>query len=233
MTHDVRFPRPVVEDILGRMTETVRPHVSRTAWAGSYRRGSDDCGDADLLVLPKPGHHRDLRDAVLGLASDVVFDGSSMLYIVIPADGMSVPAQVFIAEPDSWGSSLQYTTGSREHNLAIRKWAKDRGMTANQYGVFRRGMGRGSKFAGSSETESGFYAALGLRWVRPEMRIRRVGGSTGIFPLTHDVHPHASHRRQPGTCLEQGDGGSRKLAPAGASQPAYGSDDVPDRRPSR
>jgi len=224
MTHDERFPRHVVHDVLWSMTLAIAPRLLRFAFVGSYRRGSEDCGDADLLVLPLPGHQPDVRSAILGLASEVVFDGTSMLYVVIPSDGMSVPAQVFFAEQDAWGSALQYTTGSREHNLAVRKWAKDRGLMANQYGVFRRGMGRGSKLPGSSETESGFYRSLGLRWVRPEMRIRRTAGSTGIFPLI---------ARQPGTCLEQGDGRGRKSTPRGVPQPDYGSDDVPDRRAPR
>ena len=230
MTHDERFPRHIISDVLWTMTEALAPRslrpvsVWKLAFVGSYRRGSADCGDADLLVLPVPGHERDIRSAILGLASEIVFDGSSMLYVIIPMNGMSVPAQVFIAGQDAWGSALQYTTGSREHNLAVRKWAKDRGLSANQYGVFRRDVRR-SKLPGSSETESGFYRSLGLRWVRPEMRIRRTAGSTGIFPL----HPNGN----PEPACTQGDGREPQDRPSGASQPAHGSDDVPDRRASR
>jgi len=201
-----RFSRDEIAGVLYVLGMAVWPHASRYAYAGSFRRGTADCGDADLLVIPRD--REAVRAAVRDLASRVVYDGPAMLYVYVG----EVPAQVFMTTPGHWGAALQYTTGSRDHNVAVRRWAKDRGLIANQYGVKPRG--NGSDFIpGSGETEAGFYRALGLRWVRPENRRRREGGSTGIFPLT-------AHR-QPGTRLEQGDGRGREaLTPAGVPQPA-------------
>jgi len=208
----IRFPRETVLSVHERLMGVLDPHISRYAYAGSYRRGLATCGDADLLVIPRDIENA--RAAVRDLASRVVYDGPSMLYVYVG----EVPAQVFMTTAEHWGAALQYTTGSREHNLAVRRWAKVRGLTASQYGVKPRGTGSGY-VPGSGETESGFYRALGLRWVRPENRVQRPGTSTGVFPLSPEFTLKAM--RQSGTRLAQGDGRGRvALTPAGVLQPA-------------
>jgi len=64
----------------------------------------------------------------------------------------------------SYGSALQYFTGSKEHNIATRKIAMDKGLKLSEYGLFR-----GSKMI-ASENEEDIYKALGMQWVPPEMR---------------------------------------------------------------
>src|SRR4030043_2333497 len=64
----------------------------------------------------------------------------------------------------SYGSALQYFTGSKEHNIILRKIAIDKGLKLNEYGLFR-----GKKMiAGNTENE--IYKTLGLPWIPPEMR---------------------------------------------------------------
>lgn len=212
-----RYSRERIEGILRRVTSVVRPCVSRFAWVGSYRRLEPLCGDADILVTPQS---KNLLRVVRYLGDD--FYGA-LDFMFIRLDG--VPVNVFACEPHHWGSSLQYTTGSMEHNIALRSYAKRHDLTANQYGVFEKrkmsfsakaqrvngkthvgkthvdlfGTTAIRKLQGSSETETGFYISLGLRWPRPEVRVSRtlvqglasydlakVRGkqSPGLFPLT-------------------------------------------------
>lgn len=212
----VRFPRTRVLLTLKRVTADIFPaHVRSFAWVGSFRRGKARCGDADLLVAPRSGALLDvLRDLGDGFYGAVDF-----MFFTLGG----VPVNVFVCEPEYWGSALQYTTGSMEHNLAVRAYAKRRGLLVNQFGVFTD-RGKGPRLPGSSETETGFYAALDLRWPRPAMRERRNGGSTGIFPMNelpvlHRLTFIASGKTEsPGNRATGGTALDR--APAGASQPA-------------
>ncbi len=177
MTHRGRFPRETIFDVLRHVVRVVEPHVDGYAFVGSFRRQLETCGDADLLVVPRSPADVFLLGAVLHRAGGKTFvGGSDFVYIQLD----NTPVNVFVTTPECWGSALQYTTGSREHNIAVRSYAKMRGLTANQYGVFHGASSE--KIPGSSETESGFYAALGLRWVRPENR-RKSSAGNGIIPL--------------------------------------------------
>jgi DNA polymerase (family 10) len=69
-----------------------------------------------------------------------------------------------IVPPESWGAALHYFTGSTAHNIAVRRLARGRGLTLNEYGLFR---GR-TRVAGATEAE--LFAALGLAEIPPELR---------------------------------------------------------------
>lgn len=224
---ETRFARAQIAPILRKITEAVRPHVERVAWVGSWRRGMADLGDADLLLLPMEGQGEwatiPIR-AALSVFDRTVYRGRSFLYGYVGKIGVNV----FITTPDRWGAALQYTTGSREHNIALRAYAKARGLMANQEGVFNRRTH--VKLPDSSETESGFYRSLGLRWVRPERRQRGNGQerNPGLFPLV--PHPRVPSSSDPatGTAGAQGDGREALVSPEGGSQPA---DQRTTRRP--
>ena len=78
--------------------------------------------------------------------------------------GFQVDLRLVPAE--SRGAAMQYFTGSKAHNIALRDRALQRGMTLNEYGLFR--IDTGDVVAGA--TEEGIYEALGLAWVEPELR---------------------------------------------------------------
>src|SRR5262249_24643382 len=69
-------------------------------------------------------------------------------------------------EHESFGAAMQYFTGSKEHNIALRQRALKMGFTLNEYGLFR--LEDNSRVAG--ETEEGVYRTLGLDWIPPELR---------------------------------------------------------------
>src|SRR5262249_57148862 len=79
------------------------------------------------------------------------------------AGGMQ--ADLRVVPPDSWGAALQYFTGSKDHNVAMRTIAVKKKLKVSEYGVFDAS---GAKIAG--QDEEGVYAAIGLAWMDPELR---------------------------------------------------------------
>ena len=79
-------------------------------------------------------------------------------------------ADLRLVPADSRGAAMQYFTGSKAHNVALRDRAIQHGLKLNEYGLFRVG-DDDSRVAG--ETEEGIYEALGMAWVPPELRENR------------------------------------------------------------
>jgi len=106
----------------------------------------------------------------------------------------------------SYGSALQYFTGSKEHNIATRRIAINKGLKLNEYGVFRKE----KMIAGSDEKE--VYGALGLAWIAPELRENQgeiKAALKGKLPkiinqedIKGDLHCHSSWNGGENTILE-------------------------------
>ena len=137
------------------------PEVARAEVAGSYRRGRDTIGDLDLLVSSRSPaavvralrRYEDLRE----LTAAGTTKASGVLRNGLQVDVRIVPAR-------SFGTALHYFTGSRDHNIHVRRRAQERGYKLNEYGLFR---GR-VRVAGATEEE--LFAALELPWIAPELR---------------------------------------------------------------
>ena len=135
--------------------------VDRVVVAGSYRRGRATVGDLDLLVTAAPSN-----DATACFVSDdrvtrVVAHGEHRSSVVLDS-GLRVDLRVL--RPQSYGAALHYFTGSKAHNIAIRKLALARGLKLNEYGVFRGD----ERIAG--ETEASVFAMVDLPYIPPELR---------------------------------------------------------------
>jgi len=138
-------------------------HLSASLVAvGSLRRGAETCGDVDLLCT---GASEDVMDTFVGnpRVERVLGRGDTKSSVRMQG-GFQVDLRVVPAE--SRGAAMQYFTGSKAHNIALRDRALQRGMTLNEYGLFR--IDTGEVIAGP--TEEGIYEALGLAWVEPELR---------------------------------------------------------------
>jgi len=159
---------------------------------GSVRRGSETCGDLDILAA---GGDPALMDALVAYppVERVLARGDTKSSVLLRG-GMQVDLR--LVAPDSRGAALQYFTGSKAHNIALRDRALARGLRLNEYGLFR--LDDGAKVAG--ETESSIYAALGLAEVPAELRENRGeidAAERGALPrlitladLTGDLHAH-------------------------------------------
>ena len=117
--------------------------VIDVAFAGSLRRGKETIGDVDLLVAAdpqQPDHARQISNAFVGLepVGEVIAQGptkTSVRTSVPTGSGMQVDLR--IVAPESFGAALMYFTGSKDHNVAMRQRAIDRGLRLNEYGLWK------------------------------------------------------------------------------------------------
>ena len=132
---------------------------------GSLRRGCDTCGDLDLLASGAPASLMD--DFVNFRTVERVLGHGETKSSVLVQGGFQ--ADLRLVESDSRGAAMQYFTGSKAHNIALRDRAIGLGYKLNEYGVFT--IADDTKIAG--EREEDVYAALGLDWIPPELREMR------------------------------------------------------------
>ncbi|HEV2520574.1 MAG TPA: helix-hairpin-helix domain-containing protein [Thermoplasmata archaeon] len=129
--------------------------------AGSLRRRRETVGDLDILVTSENPVDTIARFAGLPAVREVLLQGDTKCTVIVEP-GVQVDLRVVPTE--SFGAALQYFTGSKDHNVRLRTWAKDHGLKINEYGVYRDEV----RVAGRSELE--VYGSLGLPLMPPEIR---------------------------------------------------------------
>lgn len=135
--------------------------VRRAIVAGSYRRQKETVGDLDILVTATRGSEVIERIADYEEIAKVVSKGPTRSTVILQS-GMSVDVRVV---PEvSYGAALLYFTGSKAHNIALRKRAVARGWKLNEYGLFKGE----TRIAGKSEEE--VYGKFPLPWIAPQLR---------------------------------------------------------------
>jgi DNA polymerase (family 10) len=183
-------------DTAAALVAALREHAPAAAISavGSLRRGCETCGDLDILAAGAPPSLVQAFTAYK-LVERVLAHGETKSSVLLrggfQADLRLVPRQ-------SLGAALQYFTGSKAHNIALRDRALQRGLKLNEYGLYRND--DGTSIAG--ETEEGIYAALGLAFVPPELRENRgevAAAEAGTLPrlvqlqdLLGDLHMHTT-----------------------------------------
>ncbi len=161
----------LVEPLIGYMRAA--PGLEQLDVAGSYRRRRETVRDVDILAIaddpiPVMEHFVNYPEV------RSVEKGGGTRGTVILASGLQ--ADLRIVSADSYGAALQYFTGSKEHNVAVRKRAVTMGLRVSEYGVFEVDEDTdeaddpfsGNRIAGKSEEE--VYVAMGLPWIAPELR---------------------------------------------------------------
>lgn len=136
------------------------PGVENAMVAGSYRRSRETVGDLDFVVAAKPADIVE-RFTRYPEVSRILAHGPTRGTATLRC-GLQVDIRVVARE--SYGAALVYFTGSKAHNIAIRRLAQERGLKVNEYGVFRGGR----RIAGDSEES--VYGAVGLPLIPPELR---------------------------------------------------------------
>jgi DNA polymerase (family 10) len=131
---------------------------------GSYRRMKSTVGDLDFLAASeKPAHLIDRFIAYREVAK-VLARGSTKAVVVLKC---GIQCDLRVVPGESFGAALHYFTGSKAHNIAIRKLGVAHGLKINEYGVYRGTR----RIAG--DTEESVYAAVGLPYIAPELREAR------------------------------------------------------------
>jgi len=165
--HTGRMQWAAAEAVLAPYLAHLRgvPGVVQLEPAGSYRRGRETVGDLDVLATTR-GAAADIITAFVEYddVKDILAQGDTKASVVLSC-GIQVDLRV--VAPESFGAALQYFTGSKEHNVALRSRAKEYGLKLSEYGVFREDT------AVAGRTEEDVYAALELPWIPPELRENR------------------------------------------------------------
>jgi len=135
--------------------------VEKVDYCGSLRRMKETIGDVDFLVITKKTAA--VMDFFVSLPGVVKIWGKGHTKASVRLkEGFDMDIRV--VPKKSYGAALQYFTGSKEHNIATRRIAIDKGLKLSEYGLFR-----GPKMIASS-TEENVYKSLGMQWVPPELR---------------------------------------------------------------
>ncbi len=161
--------RFLLGDILPRVREVFEKlkslkEVERIDVVGSIRRMKETIGDVDFLVISK--NPKPIMDFFVSLPGVIkVWGKGTTKSSVRMKEGFDMDIRVL--PKSSYGAALQYFTGSKEHNIALRKIAIEKGLKLSEYGLFK-----GQKMiAGESEEE--IYEKLGMDWIAPELRENR------------------------------------------------------------
>ena len=148
------------------------PGVERVTVAGSFRRMRETVGDLDILVTAAADSPVMQRFTAYDEAAEVLSAGTTRASVVLKS-GLQIDLRV--VEARSYGAALCYFTGSKAHNIAIRRIAQQHGLKINEYGVFRGA----ERIAG--EDEASVYRSVGLPFIPPELRENR-----GEIEAAHD-----------------------------------------------
>lgn len=200
----ISVARASAEDIVSDLKQL--PFVSQAAVAGSCRRRKETCGDLDVLAISDDAEATMDRLANHPQVEKVLSRGETKQRVRLRT-GIELDLRVVPAA--SYGAAMQYFTGSKEHNIVIRRRAVERGLKVNEYGVFR-----GDEYV-AGETEEDVYAAVGLPYIPPELRENRGEielADTGNLPelieiadIKGDLHMHTTASDGRATIREMAD----------------------------
>lgn len=165
-----RFRIDVARQHAERISELIRqfPGIETITPAGSLRRGRETCGDLDLLVTG-PACEPDVvaaaveHVATLPLIDKLLAKGQNKVSFTLRNN---LQVDVRLLPRASYGAALQYFTGSKHHNVALRQRAIKQGLTLSEYALLRL---EDNKII-AAESEEAIYNALGLDYIPPELR---------------------------------------------------------------
>lgn len=160
-----RLPREDVVVAIAPLYEALQalPGVLKVEVAGSIRRQVPMVGDVDFVVCCEDVNRPAVIESVRELLTEPGH-GKSKLAGSVSVNGVKRQVDVSLTNPSSWGACLMYLTGSKDHNVMLRQFAKTRGWLLNEYGLWDSEM----KIAG--ETEDGIYRSLGMEYLEPPER---------------------------------------------------------------
>ncbi len=164
--HSGRFHLNFADNAANEMMEYLKAvdGLEIVTAAGSLRRGKETIGDVDILVTGADAQTVLEKVAQHPRVQEVLGRGVNKTSVRVGREGLQIDVRALAHE--SFGAAMQYFTGSKEHNVALRQRALRMGLTLNEYGLFR--LDDNTRVAG--ESEEGVYRALGLDWIPPELR---------------------------------------------------------------
>ncbi len=188
------YAEGVAAELIGVLKQV--PGVDEVTPAGSLRRGRETVGDLDLLVTGPEATNALGHFLEYPHVQEVLGTGGNKASARVGQEGLQVDVRTL--PPGTFGAAMQYFTGSKDHNVAVRIRAVKMGLKLSEYGLFR--VDDDTRIAG--ETEAGVYEALGMAWIPPELRencgeieAAEEGRLPELVELRHirgDVHMHTT-----------------------------------------
>jgi len=182
----------LAEGVVRFLTE--EPHVKRATYAGSLRRGKETIGDIDILATGHDAQAIIKRFLSHPQVRQVTSAGDTKASALFETETGLRQVDIRVVADEDYGAALQYFTGSKDHNVALRQLAQKKGLKVSEYGVFRGNR----KIAGRSEPA--VYRALGFPYIEPELREDRgelAAAQAGKLPrlveladIRSDLHIH-------------------------------------------
>ncbi len=152
---------PLTEEILSYLRKNCP--VIRLEPAGSFRRGKETIGDLDILALSN--QPAKVMDCFVKMpeVKEILAKGMTKSAVRL---SNNFQVDIRVLKPEEFGSALMHFTGSKEHNIEMRKLALSKGYTLSEYGLFKL---KGKQLA-AGKTEKEIYQKLGLDYIPPELR---------------------------------------------------------------
>ena len=189
-----RFPIAIAAPYAAALVHYLQniPGVRRVVVAGSFRRGRDTVGDLDILATATADSPVMERFIAYEDVAEVLSQGTTRATVILRN---KLQVDLRAVDESAYGAALHYFTGSKAHNIAIRRMGQDMGLKVNEYGLFH------GKERIAGETEESVYAAVGLPYIEPELRENRgeiQAARAGHLPklvamddLRGDLHAHS------------------------------------------
>ena len=152
---------PAAQDLLDHLRRC--PAVLQAEIGGSLRRGKEIVKDLDLIASSKKP--KEVMQAFVSgpNVEKVIAHGETKSSVILQG---GIPCDLRVVPPEAWATALAHFTGSKEHNIALRQRAIDRGLHLSEWGLFQ---GQ-SKTPMKLKEEKDLHAALGLSFIPPELR---------------------------------------------------------------
>lgn len=150
---------PLARNIIAKIKTF--PGVEHAEYAGSLRRMQETVGDLDILVTSK--NSAKIMDYFVKMSGVVEVTARGVSRSAVRLN-LGIHADLRVIPSESFGAALQYFTGNKYHNIALRELAIKKGYKLNEYGLFK-----GEKMV-AGKTEKEIYEKLGLEWTSPELR---------------------------------------------------------------
>ena len=153
---------PLAEELIEVLK--TKCHIGRISVAGSARRMRETVGDLDILAASD--EPEEVMEAFIALpgVEEVIVSGPTKTSVIVETRRVKLQTDLRVVDARSFGSALQYFTGSKDHNIRLRRIAQTKDWKLNEYGLFE-----GEKRI-AGETEEGVYEALGMGFIAPELR---------------------------------------------------------------
>jgi DNA polymerase (family 10) len=174
---------PIADDMCERLRQWLctAGESGQVEAAGSLRRMKETVGDIDILATTKKPAELSDQFTQVPTVRRILEKGETKSSVLLENN---IQVDLRVVDEESFGSALMYFTGSKDHNIALRKLAIDRGFKLNEYGLFKGN----AQVAG--RTEEDVYKRLGLEYIPPELREDRGEVESALRHELPDLIPY-------------------------------------------